>query len=162
MHAIIDQNKLGPENYGKPDFSIFIGKVRVQKVCSFWCWKGRSLHSGSSAEKPVLSEYMQKFIRGEQVHIRENYKQTEQISFGEAAKIQEFKYDSIPYLRFKISSDKTCNYLERRIIYGKVRHGTHVQDVSQVNAQGGKFQLIPQVDLSRFLSDPLIGAIYLE
>ena len=98
----------------------------------------------------------------EEIDCRVNFGFTSKRRFGSAMKIQELNFENIPIIEESNDRTKSLEQLRRRVICFLMGKVTFTMDDNQVDHSRGIYKLIPQDELTSFLSNPITAAVYLR
>ncbi|CAE7706700.1 unnamed protein product [Symbiodinium sp. CCMP2592] len=162
MEAILDRTLFGDLASSTLDCGVFLDRSEFRKSAEL-AWNMANVRIQEMDHKSSFhADLWKRFVVDEDIDCRVNYGFTTKRKFGESLKVQELNYDNIPTIEEARDRNKCCQQLERRIVCLRMGKGKLVSDVNEVDTDNGVFLLIPQDELSAFLSHEITAALFLR
>ncbi|CAE8688578.1 unnamed protein product, partial [Polarella glacialis] len=162
MEAILEKHLLGPSNSATLDCACFIDRMEFRKSGEF-AWNMCTVriqemdHHGR-----FVSDVWKRFVVDEEIACRVNFGFTSKRRFGSSMKVQELNYENIPVIEEAKDHSKACEQLRRRAVCIRMGKAKLTPKRADVDEASGVFMLVPQEELTTFLSHPIASAMYLK
>ena len=160
MEAVLDRALFGESGSSTLDCGVFLDRSEFRKSGELAWNKSNVRIQEMDHHARFIADLWKRFVVDEEIDCRVNYGFTSKRKFGVSMKIQELNYENIPVIEECGDRRKCCEQLKRRVVCVRLGKGSFTSDYARVDPANGIFKLIPQDELSAFLSHPVTAAIY--
>ena len=160
MEAVLDRALFGESGSSTLDCGVFLDRGEFRKSGEMAWNKSNIRIQEMDHHARFIADLWKRFVVDEEVDCRVNYGFTSKRRFGISMKIQELNYENIPVIEECGDRRKCCEQLKRRVACVRLGKGVFTSDETRVDPAKGIFKLIPQDELTAFLSHPVTAAIY--
>ncbi|CAE7371257.1 unnamed protein product, partial [Symbiodinium necroappetens] len=160
MEAVLDRALFGESGSSTLDCGVFLDRSEFRKSGELAWNKSNVRIQEMDHHARFIADLWKRFVVDEEIDCRVNYGFTSKRKFGVSMKIQELNYENIPVIEECGDRRKCCEQLKRRVVCVRLGKGSFTSDYARVDPLNGIFKLIPQDELSAFLSHPVTAAIY--
>ena len=160
MEAVLDRALFGESASSTLDCGVFLDRGEFRKSGELAWNKSNVRIQEMDHHARFIADLWKRFVVDEEVDCRVNYGFTSKRRFGISMKIQELNYENIPVIEECGDRRKCCDQLKRRVVCVRLGKGVFTSDDARIDPAQGIFKLIPQDELSTFLSHPVTAAIY--
>ncbi|CAE7597628.1 unnamed protein product, partial [Symbiodinium sp. CCMP2592] len=155
MEAVLDRALFGDLATATLDCGMFLDRVEFRKSAEL-AWNKASIRIQEMESRGrFVADVWKRFVVDEEIDCRVNFGFTSKRRFGSAMKIQELNFENIPIIEESNDRTKSLEQLTRPVICFLMGKVTFTMDNSQVNHSRGIYKLIPQDELTNFLSNPV-------